>query len=273
MERVQWGATKMVKGLDHLPYEERLGELGLFSLEKRWPKGDLTNVYKYFKCGRQKDMANCFSVVCGDRTRRKVSKIEHRKFHSNMWKNSFMLRVMEHRNRLPRAVVKSSLEDAQDIWMPTCAACYAGGLDLVISGGLFQVFFLQFCDSVKFRYSYFKTTITIFWLKTKYKLIGLKMLEAVICSWIQMWKQVITAYKIQFVTIQYIFCKNYTSSFIQLTCIYYSRGISVIILVFTRGKGKIGFPTTEHTILNIIHSVFLNMSNLWSFNDNRNGEA
>ncbi|PKU40136.1 hypothetical protein llap_9559 [Limosa lapponica baueri] len=69
LERVQRRAMKMIRGLEHLSYEDRLRELGLFSLEKRRLQRDLIMAFQYLKGAYRRDGERLFFKECSDRMR------------------------------------------------------------------------------------------------------------------------------------------------------------------------------------------------------------
>lgn len=44
--KIQWRGTKMIRGLEHLFYKERLRQLGPFNLEKKRLWEDLITIYQ-----------------------------------------------------------------------------------------------------------------------------------------------------------------------------------------------------------------------------------
>ena len=80
LEGVQRRATKMIPRLRNLSYEKRLKLLGMFSLRRRRPRGDMSEVFKMIQAIEKVNLGKLFCIDEDRRTR----------------KHSFCLKIRRH---------------------------------------------------------------------------------------------------------------------------------------------------------------------------------
>ena len=111
LERVHRRVTRRVEGLEARPYEERLRELGMCSLEKRRARGDRIAVFNYIKDRHVEEGGSLFIAALDSRTRSNGFKLQERRFHLNSRKHFLAVRAVYKWNMLPQRVMDSpSLE-------------------------------------------------------------------------------------------------------------------------------------------------------------------
>lgn len=87
------------QGLEHLPHEERLRELGW---EKRWLWGHRTAACSYLWGGYGEDRARLFTVVHGRRMTDGGHKLKQQKFRLVTGKSFLNIRTIKFWNMVPR---------------------------------------------------------------------------------------------------------------------------------------------------------------------------
>ena len=97
----------MVKGLEVMSYEERLWELGMFSLTKRRLRGEMIAMFKYLKGCHVKEGTGLFSMAPDTKTRSSGFKLQEKRFHLNLGKNFLTVGAGRPWKGLPRSVLES----------------------------------------------------------------------------------------------------------------------------------------------------------------------
>ena len=122
LEKVQKQATKLVKGYEKLPYEQRLKSLGIYTLFCRRQRGDLIEVFKILN--RYYDIKPTQFFKPSDVTSTRGHCMKLSKLHARLRIRSsfFTQRVIGSWNSLPDNVVEANttvLDLLSSNWMST----------------------------------------------------------------------------------------------------------------------------------------------------------
>ena len=92
----------MIRGLEHLTYEDRLNEQDLFRLENGRLWGDLTAAFQYLNRAYKQEGSQLFEKVDDSRTRGNGFKLKEGRFRLDVRGKFFTQRVVRHWSRLSR---------------------------------------------------------------------------------------------------------------------------------------------------------------------------
>jgi len=102
LERIQRRATKMIRGLEHFSYDDRLKELGLFNLEKRRLQGDLLTAFQYLEEVYKQEGNQVFVWIDSGKKRENGFKIKEGRFRLDVSGKFLTERLVRCWSRLPR---------------------------------------------------------------------------------------------------------------------------------------------------------------------------
>ena len=94
LERVQRRATKMIRDLEHSPYGDRLGELGLFNLEKRRLWGNLNAAFLNLEGACKHEGDQLFTQSDSDKTKGSDFVLNEGRFRLDIRWKSFTQRAV-----------------------------------------------------------------------------------------------------------------------------------------------------------------------------------
>jgi len=99
--------TRMIPGFKKLPYEERLRQLDLWTLEERRNRADLLQVFKMYKGLPTIPFSSFFTLSTVVNTRGHTAKIAKNRCQLDIRRFFFSSRVIDRWNRLQQSVIDS----------------------------------------------------------------------------------------------------------------------------------------------------------------------